>query len=109
MGCVLLWIENLAVSLLFITTVIACAARRRRRWLRLAVWVPFGFIVFLAYFVLTIKLGIFKFSYMPDFVWFYPVLANAFVCGWCDMDTHSRTETKNRRDGNSSRCYLAQR
>ena len=75
MGFLLLWTENLAISLLFTAIVIACAGRIHRRWLRLAIWVPFGFVVFLAYLALTILLGVLKFAYASSFDWFYPALA----------------------------------
>jgi hypothetical protein len=74
-GYVLLWIENLAVSLLLIAAIIACVARIRRRWLRLASWIPFAFFVFLAYLALTILTGYLKFVLLPDSVWFYSALA----------------------------------
>jgi hypothetical protein len=73
MGYVLLWIENLAVSLLLVATVIACVGRIRLRWLRLAIWFSVGLIVFLPYLVLTIATGIFKFFHFYD-VGFYPIL-----------------------------------
>ena len=49
MGYALLWIENLAVSLLLVATVLSCVGRLRRRWLRHALWMPVPVVLLLWY------------------------------------------------------------
>lgn len=73
MGFFLLWIENLAVSLLFMAVVFALAARFRRRWLRWIIWVPLGLFVFLIYLALTIVAVVLEYE-VPGFGWILPFL-----------------------------------
>jgi hypothetical protein len=49
MGYALLWIENLAVSLLLVATVFSFVGRLRRRWLRDVLWMPVPVVLFLWY------------------------------------------------------------
>ena len=39
MGYILLWIESLGVSLLWVATLVACVGRLRRRWVRVVLLV----------------------------------------------------------------------
>jgi hypothetical protein len=71
MGYLLLWIENLAVSLLFMAFVMACVGRWRRRWLRTAVWLPIALFLLMPYSFAALCIGGVKFSACPDFPWFY--------------------------------------
>ncbi len=74
MGYLLLWIENLAVSLLIVAFVVACAARVSGARKRPLVWLPATAIVFLIYLALTVFLGYVKFWRMPGLPWYYSVL-----------------------------------
>ena len=49
MGYALLWIENLAVSLLLVATITAFTSRIRHKWLRLSIWAAVVLFIFLAY------------------------------------------------------------
>jgi len=49
MGYVLLWIESLAVSLLFVALVLACVGRLHRRWLRHALWAAVMMVLLVVY------------------------------------------------------------
>ena len=49
MGYALLWIENLAVSLLLMALIFAVVGRLRWRWLRWALWLPVWIVLLLAY------------------------------------------------------------
>jgi hypothetical protein len=74
MGYVLLWIENLAVSLLLVATITAFTARLQHKWLRLSIWAALVILIFLAYLALTIITGIIQFRLQLAFNWFYPAL-----------------------------------
>jgi hypothetical protein len=79
MGYVLLWIENLAMSLLLVATVFSCVGRLRRRWLRDALWMPIPVLVlvwyaFLVY--LATELTFFGHNLLPA-RWFGAVVALA--------------------------------
>jgi hypothetical protein len=76
MGYILLWIENLTVSLLLIATVIACTSRMRRRWLGVIISTVVSIFVFLPYLLLSIWVGFAKFHDSFD-VGFYPLMALA--------------------------------
>jgi hypothetical protein len=104
MGYVLLWIENLTVSLLFVALVLACAGRVRRRWLRLAIWAPALFSLMLGYAYLTIYVVILHIQSSfraPLENWLLPLLVLTLsfilgalwlrVCGFrkCDEDAIS--------------------
>jgi hypothetical protein len=85
MGYVLLWIENLAVSLLLVAMVFSCVGRLRRRWLRDALWMPIP-VVFLLWYALLIylatELTFFGHNVLPA-NWFGAVvaLAASFLVG----------------------------
>jgi hypothetical protein len=82
MGYVLLMIESLAWSLLFVATVLACAGRLRRRWLRLALALPVPLALVLIHVGLTFFAGRLELGHGIG-GWFYPILALTafFVAG----------------------------
>jgi hypothetical protein len=82
MGYFLLLIESLTVTLLLVATVLACAGRLHRRWLRLALWLPLTLALLLSYTALTVGAALLQFSGASD-RWFYPMLALtvAFLLG----------------------------
>jgi hypothetical protein len=71
MGFLLLWVESLAVSLLFMAWVFACVGRWRRRWLRGLVWMVVALTLLLPYSLAALCTGAMKFGGCPDFPWFY--------------------------------------
>src|SRR3972149_2960504 len=71
MGYLLLWIENLAVSLLFVAWVTAGVGRWQRRWLRAVVWLPVALVLLLIYLRLAHYTGASEFT---GFSWFYYTL-----------------------------------
>ncbi len=74
MGYVLLWIENLAVSLLLVATITAFTIQIRHKWLRLSIWATAVLLIFLAYLSITVITGIIRFRLQLRFNWFYPAL-----------------------------------
>ena len=85
MGYALLWIENLAVSLLLVATVFSCVGRFRRRWLRDALWMPVPVVLLLWYAGLVYVATVFVFftRNMLPVSWFVAVVALAvsFIVG----------------------------
>lgn len=82
MGYALLLIESLAWSLLLVATVLACAGRLRRGWLRLTFGLPVPLVLLLVHLGLTVTFA--YYSLMRGISgWFYPVLALtlAFTAG----------------------------
>jgi len=78
MGYALLWIENLAVSLLLVATILSCVGRLRRRWLRLALWmlVPAWLLLWYA---CLVSVAAFLGYKLVSTKWFVPALALA-IC-----------------------------
>jgi hypothetical protein len=74
MGYVLLWIENLSVSLLLVATLLACAGRLRRRWLRHVLAVLAPLLLTLIYAAMTVATAFLQFKARID-TWFFPTLA----------------------------------
>ena len=83
MGYVLLWIESLAVSLLLVAMVLACAARWSNRWLRAALWMAAALVPLIVYAAVTAGMGYLKFEYSMAIAWFYPLVAltAAYIVG----------------------------
>ena len=79
MACVLLWIENLAVSLLLIATIFALVGRFRWRWLGfivgLVIWVPLVIFIFIWYLGITLFTLFVKLKVACDSVLFYYAFA----------------------------------
>lgn len=82
MGYALLWIEGLAVALLLVATLLACAGRLERRWLRLGAFLVVTLGLALVFTALTVVAGWLQFSGMSD-RWFVStlLLTAAFVAG----------------------------
>lgn len=77
MGFLLLWVESLAVSLLFMAWVFACVGRWRRRWLRGGVVALGDLVVLMIYLYLAVYAGRLQFSGTLGFRWFYYALVLA--------------------------------
>lgn len=77
MSFVMLWIENLAVSLLLMAWLTACVGRWQSRWRRGLAWTAAALVVLLLYAYLAVYAGILQFSGVPRFHWFYYALALA--------------------------------
>ena len=79
MACVLLWIENLAVSLLLIATIFALVGRFRWRWLGfivgLVIWVPLVIFIFIWYLGITLFTLFVRLKVACDSVLFYYAFA----------------------------------
>jgi hypothetical protein len=73
MGYALLMIESLVLSLLLVATVLACAGRLRRGWLRLALALPAPLILLVMHVTLTAIAAQLQFAYRIG-GWFYPML-----------------------------------
>ena len=74
MGYVLLWIENLAFSLLLVATLTACISRLQRPKLRLVLWILVASVPWLVYAGLTGLTAYLKFGMLVGDSWFYPCL-----------------------------------
>src|SRR3989304_4659649 len=72
---VLLWIENLAVSLLLMATVFALVGRFRWRWMGFIIWIPLSLFIFLGYLFLSILTSIPRCPFFRNSMWFYSALA----------------------------------
>ena len=75
MGYVLLWLENLAVTLLLLATLVACLGRWQRPRLRVALPIIAALVILAAYAGLTGLVGYLKFGTGLASFWFYPVVA----------------------------------
>jgi len=78
MGYALLWIENLAVSLLLMALVLACVGRLHRRWLRVVLWVPAPLVLLLGYAAQTVFTAFLQFRDPTEFFSFWPPRVNWF-------------------------------
>jgi hypothetical protein len=78
-GFLVLWLENLAVSLLLMALVTACVGRWQRQWLRAVAWTAVSLAVLSVYACWAAYAGILQFSGTPGFHWFYYALALAIA------------------------------
>jgi hypothetical protein len=74
MGYFLLWIESLAVSLLLVATMTACAGRLRRHRPRLAWALVTPLLLALCYAAMSLFTAVFQFYTHID-AWFWPIIA----------------------------------
>jgi hypothetical protein len=74
MGYALLWIENLAVSLLLAATILACVGRLRRRWLRYTLWMPASLLLLL-WFATLVVAAVFLRHQLVSGQWIVPTVA----------------------------------
>lgn len=74
MGYALLWVENLAVGLLLIATMVACIARLQRPWLRVVLSLLAAFPPLVAYASVVLGLGHLRFYEMVLIGCFYPLV-----------------------------------
>jgi hypothetical protein len=79
MGFLLLWIESLTVSLLFMAWITACVGRWQRRWIRAIVWMPIALLLLLPYSLVAVVMGILKFRFTPGHPFFYYFLGLALA------------------------------
>lgn len=75
MGYVLLWIENLAVSLLLVAALLACIARLRRPAVRVLLSMKLVVLLLAVYAGLTGLAAYLQFGILASDSWFYPILA----------------------------------
>jgi hypothetical protein len=75
MGYVLLWIESLAASLLFVATLVACIGRLRRPWVRSVLVVLAALVPLAIYGLAAGAAAVVRFAASVSVGAFYPVLA----------------------------------